>query len=212
MTTSTTVFCFQPTLLTDPFPYLSSDTSRILHIKGWASRLTHNDEVPVDLEALMTEFDVFAFDGDDLKNDSFTKFLAVMVCRRFVQPRGTPTVLWAIKYIAEVEEFLASWTGSQKLHCGDEITTISAPPNTSVPSSSSSSSSSSSAVAAITADSHQPNPVIIPLYYTCIDAATTRVNTAVGDDDDPEYHYRYLGEQGLAFTQAVNVATIGGGS
>ena len=197
MTTSKSTFSFQPTLLTHPFPYLSSDSSRILHVKGWASRLSHDGEAPVGLEALMTDFDVFAFDGDDLKSDSFTKFLAVMVCRRLVQPRSRPAALWAIKYNAELEGFLTSWTDSQTLLCGDEITTItvSLPPPPPPP--------------ATTIDTHEPNHVTIPLYYTCIDAVDARI---ISTDDDPEQHYRYLGEQGLAFTQAVHVATIGGGA
>ena len=83
----------------------------ILAIKGFASRLRPDEPIPPGLTELASSYDIFSFDGDDLRHDSFTKMIAALVHSRCIH---SPTKrsfggLHVLKYAGEVASFLESW-------------------------------------------------------------------------------------------------------
>ena len=135
---------FQPRAVDDPLHLLRAPSSRVLHVKGWASRVPHDTQLPADLVALADAADVLFFDGDDLNAASFTKVVAFLAAQR-----DGDLTLCAVKYRTEVDQLLTSWTTPTTLTAGHETLHIVAP-----------SSSDRAAVA-------------VPLRYACIDPDTT---------------------------------------
>ena len=75
---------------------------RIIHVKGYASRL-HDNHFPPELIELIEFHDVIVFDGDELKHDSFTKFFPIIAMHYPVK------VFLAFRFEDHLPGFLTSW-------------------------------------------------------------------------------------------------------
>jgi hypothetical protein len=78
---------------------------RIVHLKGFGSKLEANYEIPIELVNQLCSFDIICFDGDNLASDSFTKIIAYI----FSLNLEHNIRLWAFKYFDELFALHASW-------------------------------------------------------------------------------------------------------
>ena len=94
-------------------------TREVIAIKGFASRLDPTSPLEKELEEFVAPFDMIAFDGDDLKEDSFTRYIAALVHSRCIatdefensspQSTGKTIALHAVKFASEVQDLIDSW-------------------------------------------------------------------------------------------------------
>ena len=93
-------------------------TKRVLSVKGFASRLDPKLPVEKELEQFAAGYDILAFDGDELREDSFTKYIAALVHSRFGFDTGiedssavakNKIALHAVKFASEVQDLIDSW-------------------------------------------------------------------------------------------------------
>jgi hypothetical protein len=102
-------------------PASSTDISfhpdNTIHVKGFASGLGHST-FPEELIQHILRFNHIVFDGDDLKMDSFTKYIACLAPRLDTQRQK----LIAFKLEASHDELYASWQRPVKVDMSDPFT------------------------------------------------------------------------------------------
>jgi hypothetical protein len=79
---------------------------RILHLKGFGQRINERHHIPFIIYKWMKEnYDIFIFDGDDLRLDSFTKHIVILSTLL----DSTTQKFIAFKCAVEEGTFLSSW-------------------------------------------------------------------------------------------------------
>jgi len=79
----------------------------VVHFKGFASRISREFKVHRNFRQLVNEYNVIAFDGDDLAIVSFTKYVAFVAAQKI--NNGENVYLYACKFENELDGFLKSW-------------------------------------------------------------------------------------------------------
>lgn len=82
------------------------DASDIIHIKGFALRISPNPWLEEIYHIAKTKR-IIVFDGDDLNCESFTMQIAALVSMRL--QNNEDTLIWAFKYDDAIDEFMNSW-------------------------------------------------------------------------------------------------------
>ena len=87
---------------------------KIVTIKGFASRMDPHLPLEKELEEFVSTFDILAFDGDELREDSFTRYIAALVHARCTDSSSSGSckeiiALHAVKFASEVQDLIDSW-------------------------------------------------------------------------------------------------------
>lgn len=92
------VLCHCVEVTTNDTPLFAS-TNSFVHIKGFAARLDPSHPIPKSLLKALSEFEVHCWDGDTLRNDSFTRYL---VSAALLEPK--PQLLaYRLRYHEHIE-------------------------------------------------------------------------------------------------------------
>jgi hypothetical protein len=167
---------------------------RCIHVKGFASRI--HDSIPLSssAQALLSSFTCYALDGDGLKFDSYTRFIAEQLLLGTTAERLADVTLIAAKYASEERQFVNSWNNRFIATSSDGTEVI-------IPKGS----------GKWTESSNSDDCVDCTVYYVLIPERPDAGPSKYQASSKGLSHYAHLGREFMAMTESSHVLCVGGG-